>query len=583
MKSALQLLASQPGRLAASAALAAAMVLAGIGLMATSGYLIGSAALHPDTVLALMVAVTGVRFFGLTRAVVRYAERLVSHDLTLRLLAALRRRVFARLLPLAPLGSGGHHSADLMGRLVGDVDELQTLYLRLVAPLLAAVLVAAACVSLLAAYCAPAAWATLALLLASGGLLPAGLAWAGRNLGRREATCVAERRMLLLDTLRGAHELWVYGRSDEYRGRLADLDRQMARLAAARARLEGLRDGAGALLGLAAPWLAVVAALPQVSEGKLSGLALLPIALGVSGAFEATAPLAEAFERWGRSTAAAGRIEQIVDRAPAIVDPPRPLPLPTRSELRMHGAAFTHGKEPILEDVDLMVAPGRRVAVVGASGAGKSTLLKGLVRFLDPSGGNVTLGGVDLRQLAQQELRDRLAVVPQHVTLFNSSVRANLAIARPGAADDELWRALAAAELEQRVAELPEGLDSMVGEYGSRLSMGERQRLALARALLKGAPLLILDEPTAHLDAITARRLLERLLAARADSGVVLATHRLVGLDRVDEIIVLDDGRIVQRGTHAALSTRTGPYRRMLEAAAPTLDQAAARLFFRTP
>ncbi|MEJ2288086.1 MAG: thiol reductant ABC exporter subunit CydC [Deinococcales bacterium] len=575
MRAALRLLAGHPLRLAAAATLAAAMVLAGMGLLSTSGYLIGRAALHPDTVLALMVAVTGVRFFGLARAAVRYAERLVSHDLTLRVLASLRRHVYARLVPLAPLTLNRHRSADLLGRLVADVDELQTVYLKLVVPMLAAVLVTTVAVVLVALLSLPAAAVTLALLLAAGLALPGLLARIERPLGRREAALHARRRVLLLDTLQGAEELWVYGRSADYRSRLAALDAELGRLAARRAHLEGLRDGVGTLLGLAAPWAAVVAALPQVSSGALAPLLLVPLALGVGGAFEATAPLAEAFERWARSRSAAARIQQVLDQPPRVRDPQRPAPLPESAILRVSGVGFDYDGRHALEEVDVTVAPGRRVAVVGATGSGKTTLVRLLERFTDPTQGTVTLGGIDLRSLRQEDVRARLGVVPQHVTLFQASVRANLAIACPGAPDDALWEALSGAALDERIAALPDGLDTLLGEYGSRLSMGERQRLAIARALLKGAPLLLLDEPTAHLDTVTERRVLHALLAPRVDRGVLLVTHRLVGLEDVDEIVVLEDGRVTQRGRHHVLASEPGPYRRLLQAPWTRLEDEA--------
>jgi len=544
------------------------MVLAGVGLLATSGYLIGRAAQHPDTVLALMLAVTGVRFFGLTRAAVRYAERLVSHDLTLRALATLRRRVYARLVPLAPLELTGQRSADLVGRLVADVDELQTIYLKGAVPLLAAGLVAAVSVSLVALISPAAAGVTLGLLAIAGALQPALLGLSGRRLGSREAALRNERRLAVLDTLQGAQELWVYGRRGDYLARLAALDRELERLDSGRARLEGVRDGSGALIGMLAPWCVILAALPHVTAGQLPPLLLLPLALGVSGAFEATAPLSEAFERWGRTRTAANRVEDVLSRAPRVRDPDRPAPLPEPATLRLAAVSFGYGRGEALADIDLDVAPGRRIAVVGASGSGKSTLMTLLVRFADPDRGTVTLGGVDLRALRQEDVRGRIATVPQTVTLFNTSVRANLAIARPGASDEALWDALARAELAAVVKALPDGLDTVVGEFGSRLSMGERQRLAIARALLKRAPLLLLDEPTAHLDTLTERRVLHALLEPRANAGVVLATHRLVGLEAVDEVLVLERGRIVQRGRHSLLAAQPGPYRALLDASA---------------
>jgi len=566
------LLAAHPARLGAAVGLAAAMVLAGVGLLATSGYLIARAAQHPDTVLALMVAVTGVRFFGLARAALRYVERLVSHDLTLRVLQRLRRLVYASLLPLAPLGLGGDRSADLMGRLVEDVDELQTVGLRMLAPVLAAVIVMVVSVGLVAWLDVPAAITTLVLLLVAGVALPLTLRGLGGTLGRREARLRATRRIVLHDAIQGAQELWVFGRGAAFRRRLDGLDAALARLGAVQAKLDGVREGATVFLTLAAPWAALVAALPQASAGGLEPLLLVPLTLGVAGAFEAVQPLAEGLQRWGRASRAGERLEQVLRREPPVADPPRPQAVPHDATLALRGVRFGYRHGPVLDGIHLTLAVGERRAVVGPSGSGKTTLLRLLARFADPEAGTVSLGGRDVRTLRQQDLRAQLAVVPQRVALFHASVRANLRMADPGAEDARLWRALQDAELAEAVASWPAGLDTLIGEFGNRLSGGERQRLALARALVKPAPLLLLDEPTAHLDADNERRILDRLLEARPDRGVLLVTHRLVGLAAVDEIVVLDAGRIAQRGSHAELAAAPGTYRGMLLAQQGRLD-----------
>ncbi|HKI58997.1 MAG TPA: thiol reductant ABC exporter subunit CydC [Trueperaceae bacterium] len=572
MRTVTRLLLAHPLRFTAAVGLAAAMVLAGVGLLATSGYLIARAALHPETVLVLMVAVTGVRFFGLARAGLRYLERLVAHDLTLRVLLQLRRLAYAALLPLAPLGLGGDRSADLLGRLVEDVDALQTVGLRVVAPTIAAAVVVAVSVGLVAWVSLPAAAVTLALLLAAGAGLPLTLGAVGRRLGRREAHLRATRRVLLHDAIEGAQELWVFGRSGAFRRRLGAVDGALGRVAAAQAGLEGLREGAASLFTLAAPWAVLIAVLPQAASGTLPPLLLVPLALGVIGAFEAAQPLAEGVQRWPRAARAGERLEEVLARTPAVRDPPAPQPPPAGSTLALHGVRFAYGRSAALADVDLTLAVGERRVVVGPSGSGKSTLLRLLLRFADPAAGSVTLGGVDVRALRQEELRARVAVVPQRITLFNASVRANLALADPGAGDVRLWRALEEAELAEVVASLPAGLDALVGEMGNRLSGGERQRLGIARALLKPAPLLLLDEPTAHLDAATERRILATLLEPGHERGVLLVTHRLVGLERADEIVVLDSGRVERRGSHGDLASTEGTYRRMLLAQEGLLD-----------
>lgn len=564
MRAALGLLRGHRSRLALAALLAAVMVLAGVGLLATSGYLVARAAQHPETVLSLMLAATGVRFFGLTRAVVRYLERLVAHDVTLRLVASLRRRLFLRLLPRLPVAADGSRSADLLGRVVDDADELQTVPLKLLAPVLAALLVAGVTVALVALLSPAAAITTAALLVLGGGLVPVVLASLGERLGARESALRARRRVLLVDSLQGAQELWVFGRVDAYRRRLAELDGRLERLAFARAALQGVRDGAGAAIALLGPWAVLLSVLPALRAGSLAPLALLPLALGVTGAFEALPPLSEAAERRGRVRAAAGRVREVVERAPTVPDDGA-APLPAGSRLELLGVRYGYPRGTALDDVTLWLEPGRRVALVGPSGSGKSTLLRLAARLADPQQGCVRLGGRDVRELRLDDLRSRLAVVPQQVRLFPTTVRANLTLALPDAPDEALWQALHEAGVAPTIAGLPAGLDTVLGEFGARLSAGERQRLALARALLKPAPLLLLDEPTAHLDTWTERRLLRRLLAP-SDRAVLLATHRLVELDAVDEILVLDAGRVVQRGRHPELAGSPGLYRRLLQA-----------------
>lgn len=572
MRTVARLLLAQPARLAAAVSLAVGMVLAGIGLLATSGYLIARAAQHPATVLALMVAVTGVRFFGLARAGLRYLERLASHDLTLRVLLRLRRLLYARLLPLAPLGLGGDRSADLLGRLLADVDTLQAVGLRLIAPMLSAAVVMAVSVLLVALVSLPAAAVTLALLMGAGVGLPLALKALAGHLGQREARLLVRRRIVLHDAIQGAQELWVFGRSDAFRRRLATLDAALAGLATRQARLDAAREAGGAFLSLGAPLAVLVAALPQVSAGTLPPLLLVPLSLGVVGAFEAMQPLSEGLQRWSGARRAGERVQEVLARRPAVTDPPAPRSLPPDATLELRGVHFGYGRTPVLRGVDLSLGVGERRAVVGPSGSGKSTLLRLLARFADPDAGAVVLGGTDVRQLRQHDLRVQLAVVPQCVTLLHTTVRANLGLADPDADDARLWGALEEAELADTVAGWPAGLDTVVGELGNLLSGGERQRLAVARALLKPAPLLLLDEPTAHLDLDTERRLLTRLLARRSDRGVLLVTHRLVALEEVDEIVVLDGGAVAQRGKHADLAAAPGMYRRMLLAQRGLLD-----------
>jgi ABC-type multidrug transport system fused ATPase/permease subunit len=377
----------------------------------------------------------------------------------------------------------------------------------------------------------------------------------------------------LLDALQGAQELWVYGRSESQQERLASADGALARLARRRAVLAGIRDGAGAYLAVAGAAAVLAAALPAVQGGP-SALLLVPLTLGAMASFEAMQPLADAMARFSPTRASAERLDALLRGEPDVKDPPSPRPVPIGGELQLERVCFAYGDRAVLTDVDLRLAQGRRVALVGPSGAGKSSVLALLVRFADPNAGRVTLHGIDVRAVAQAELRDRCSVVPQRVRLFHGSVRANLALARAGADEAALWRALERADLADVVRALPDGLDTPLGDQGSRLSGGERQRLALARAWLKDAPFWLLDEPTAHLDAAHERRMLRRLLAPDPRRAVLWITHRLVGMEELDEILVLDGGRVVERGAHARLARAGGVYARLLSAQREQLARA---------
>jgi ATP-binding cassette subfamily C protein CydC len=537
----LALAAAPRPRVALSVGLGAATLLCGMGLMATAGYLISRAAERP-AVLSLTVAIVFVRLFGLTRPLSRYFERLACHDLALRVLGRARARVYGRVEPLAPAQLEAYRRGDLLSRLVADVDSLQNLHLRGAGPRLVALAVGAVSVAVTAALLPAAAMVLAAGLFIGGIVVPAIAGLLGRRAGALEATARGELTAELVETVRGAPELAVYGREDERLARLAAADSALVRLA----RRGALSDGAGDALRLLVTG-ATVAGVLAVSvaahaAGNLDSVLIAMLALLALASFEAVQPLSQAARELAETLAAGQRLLELIERRPAITDPAEPYPLPAEPcsvALEDVRARYAPGEPPVLDGADLRLEPGRRVALVGPSGAGKTTVVNLLVRFLDPEAGRVTLGGRDLREYRQEDVRRAIAVAGQDSHLFSTTIRDNVRLGRTDATDDEIEEALRQARILDWVRTLPDGWDTLVGEEGRELSGGQRQRLVIARALLAGAPVLVLDEPTAHLDAATAERLIDDVVDAAPDRSLLLITHRPEGLDRMDEVVAL--------------------------------------------
>ena len=604
------------GRLALTVALGAGAVLAGAALLATSGALISRAALRPE-VLSLLVVIVAVRAFGMARALLRYYERVVSHDLAFRLLADLRSRFFQRLAPLVPGDLGGIRGGDLLSRFVADVDQLQHLYLRALAPPLVAAVAIVACAAA-AAVVLPAAGVVLAaVLLLAATAVPWLTARTVATAAGRQAQARAALTALLVETAEGAPELAVAGRAAQRRAELRAADAGLAALGRADARAGALAVGLGTLLAGCGAVAVLLVAVPAVHDGRLDGVLLAALALLALAAFEGVEPLGAAARHLRACAAAAARLETLTAREPRVQDPPAPRALPadgplvfehvtvrlplaadvTATSHERAGGARLHpvqrdpddlvphatslslrdrsvpsgtrpspvehdcsscagdcgpGSTRILDDVSLTVAPGERVVLVGPSGAGKTTLARLAARLTDPDGGRVLLGGVDLRDAAQADVRAAVLAVTQEARLFTTTVRENLLLARRSASDAELRDALAAAGLGAWLTAQPAGLDTVVGEDGAQLSGGERQRVVVARALVSHARFLVLDEPTAHLDPDTARALMRDLDAAAGDRGLLVITHDPALVARADRVVELRGGRLAELPSRAA-------------------------------
>jgi thiol reductant ABC exporter CydC subunit len=552
-------------RLARASALGAGAIGASIALMGTSAWLISRAALHPSEA-SLTLAIVGVQVFGLSRGFLRYGERLDGHDAALRVLGDLRVRVYEQLERVAPAGLPLFRRGDLVARVVDDVDSLQDVVLRVVQPFAVAALVGSGTVAVLWVLLPGAGAVLLVALVISATLVP----WLTGRLAQREearqASARGELGAAVVDLMDGAAELTVMGGATEQVQRIALADRRVRATARQGASTAGIGLSLTTALAGLASWGALTLGVHATHGGHLDGALLAVLALVPLAAFELVAPLPAGTQALQRCRTAAGRVFATMDTPAPVEEPEVPLALPGDESgshslvLRGVWAGYPGTDRTVLRGVDLDLTPGRRVALVGRSGAGKSTLADVLVRFLPVHAGEATLDGVPLERLSSDEVRRVVGLVEQRPHLFDTSLAENLRVGRRAATDDELGAVLARVGLGDWLTGLPAGLATAVGTSGTRLSGGQRQRVAVARALLAGFSILVLDEPAEHLDPAAADALTADLLDLTEGHSTLFVTHRLWGLDQVDEIIVLDQGQVVERGNHADLVSAGGRY-----------------------
>jgi len=557
--------------MAAGMVLSLATVLANVGLMAVAGWFIAAMALVGAAGAAMnyFTPAALIRLFAIIRTGGRYLERLVTHEATFRLLAQLRVWFYTRIAPLAPGRLGTLRGSDLLNRIQADIDSLNHIYLRVLVPVVVGIVSTLVIVGTMSLFSIPVALTTLAFLLCAGVGLPWLLANRGAAPGRDSITHRAALREQIIDDLQGLAELRVYGAAeahaqtaDQTSGALVDAQSHLSRLT-------GFSQGAQILFATLAMWVGLILAIPALRSGNLHAPDVAMLALFVLASFEAVLPLPFAMQMLGESLAAARRIFALVDTEPAVADPATPAPVPEQPALTIRDLHFRYQPEApwALEGVDLDLPFGHRLAVVGASGAGKSSLINLLMRFWDYQQGRIELGDRALADYAADDIRAHLAVVSQDPYLFNTSILDNLLLARPDATPEQVEQSCRTAQLHDFITSLPQGYHTHIGEAGARLSGGQARRLAIARALLLDAPLLILDEPTEGLDTVTEQAMLEAIGELVRGRSVLLITHRLSALAPfVDEVVVLEQGKVVQQGTPSELAGREGAYRQLHDA-----------------
>ncbi|WP_163648816.1 thiol reductant ABC exporter subunit CydC [Modicisalibacter sp. 'Wilcox'] len=527
---------------------------AGIGLLALSGWFITATAVT-GALIAAGVAATlevyvpggGIRAFAVTRTVARYTERLYNHDTVLRVLADLRADLFAVLVRLDGQALSRLRAAEWLNRLTADIDTLDGLYLRLLAPPVVALLAMLAVVGLLGLMAPPVAWGAGLVLMALWGWLVIGQPAWGMAPGQREVVTRDRLRSRMIELLQGLAELRGYGTLAPRRQELAALSR---RLYADQRRLAARQGVAQALVGCgvsAAAVLALWLGARAHAAGHIGAATLVMLPLAVLALGEVFGALPGAFTRLGGTRAAARRLNALVATSGRI-RPPREARRLSEAmpALALEGVTLRYpdALTAALDDLSLTLHPGERLALLGASGAGKSSIGQLLTRQIDPSTGRVTVDGTDLRQVSLDDLRDRIACLTQHSELFQASVADNLRLADPEADEAALWRVLEAVDLAEWARSLPEGLETRVGESGRRVSGGQARRLALARVLLRPADVVILDEPFTGLDDATAARVASRLDTWLAECSVLYLAHDASRLPGVTRALTLSEGHL---------------------------------------
>ncbi|MFD0960424.1 thiol reductant ABC exporter subunit CydD [Paenibacillus chungangensis] len=562
-----------------------AVIGANVGLMGTSGYLIAKAALRPETILLLYIPIVGVRFFGLSRGVLRYLERLVSHDLTFRVLHRIRVWLYERLEPRGAVLLEQRRSGDLLGSIISDVDQLQNLYLRVIAPPIVAALTVILGFIVLGSHDMLLGVVLAGMLLLAGALVPWISHRFGRENGRGLVKSRAEMYTELSDIMSGMPALSLYGRTNDALNRVERIQGQLGAQQQRHYMISAFTGGFMVWASHLAMWLVLVLAIPLVSSGTIPGYALPALVMMTLACFEAIMPLPQSFQHYGQTVSAGERLFRMAEEWESAAKAGRAGEEATESRendqqrdsertervgrmpWRLHAAnlSYSYGMNApyALRDVSLSLAQGRQIAIVGESGSGKSTLLQLLLKLRPLDEGTIVIDGRPVEDWTEQSLRAQFAVVSQHVQLFNMSVADNLKLGKQGATTEELHAAARMANIHDTIMELPDGYDSMIGEWGERLSGGERQRIALARALLMDAPALLFDEPATGLDPLTEQAFQEGVQERLKHKAVLWITHQLTGMEKMDEIIVLDKGVIAERGTHSELLQLKGAYFRL--------------------
>ncbi|WP_442799280.1 heme ABC transporter ATP-binding protein/permease CydC [Pantoea vagans] len=560
----LRLWLRHPFRLALGIVLAIATLLASIGLLTLSGWFLAASSVAGVAGLYTfnyMLPAAGVRGAAIIRTAARYAERLVSHDATFRVLQHLRVHTFSRLMALSPGQLSQFRQADLLNRFVADVDTLDHLYLRVISPLLGAFVVIVVVTFGMSFIDIPLALTLGGIMLSTLVLMPSLFYRLGSPAGIAIARGRARWRLQLMQWLAAQAELTLYGASQSWRQQLDEDEQRWQQAQSQQQRLQAAAQSLLLLISGVTVTLLLWLGAATISEQQLPGSLIALVVFCALAAFEALAPVAGAFLPMSQVTTAAQRVNDIIDQSPSITFPAHSDVRSGPLDVSIDRLDFSYPDRPdkVLSGCTLQVAAGEHIALLGPTGCGKSTLLALLTRARESQHGVISLNDLPITAWSEPALRQRISVVTQRVHLFSQSLRDNLLLARPDVTDEQLCRVLNDVGLH-RLLENQEGLNAWMGEGGRPLSGGELRRLALARALLHDGDLWLLDEPTEGLDATTEQHMLALLQRLTAGKTTIMVTHRLSGLEQMDRICVMDSGAIVEQGSHTELISKAGRY-----------------------
>lgn len=533
-------------------------------LITTSAYLISTAALHPS-IAELQVAIVGVRFFGLSRAVSRYFERLVSHMVTFKLLANLRVWFYDRLEPLAPAGLQQYRSGDILSRILADVEVLQEFYVRVLGPTVVALITSLSIFWFFGHWSIQIAFIVILFHIFIGIVVPFFTQWISNKASNQIIQTRANLSVTAVDAVQGSSEIILFGQEAAFYRDVVGTIQTRTKAEQRLNLIQSISSSVGVVGINLSAFVMLVLSIPLVNSGMLDGKILAVIILGAIASFDAIQPLSSAYQNLEKSIEAARRIFEIIDQPPTasfgkdqiteIIDP----------SIEIKNLYFSYSHKNVLDDISLTIPFGKKIAIVGISGSGKTTLANLLLRFWDFQEGEILLNGKDIRSFEEESLRSLIAYVPQDGFIFNTTVAENIKIGKPNASSQEVWEAARKTNLHEFIMSLPEGYQTIVGEGGAFLSGGERQRILIARAAIREVPLYIFDEPFTNLDQVTAKSVYKSMRDLVQAKSMLLISHQITNLALMDEIIVLKDGKIIERGSEEELFTIGGVYRKMYD------------------